>query len=140
MKDPTSVIIHSGNAEKEGEFIFIVDRAGEYTFCFSNAMSTFAEKTVNFEIMLSSEAKSNARRKAATGENAIEESAAPLEESLGKVREGLLKIERSVRYYKTREKVHFTCQATHGRRPFLWFANRLMNPWTWTTERPIAKL
>jgi hypothetical protein len=111
VKDPSGVIVHSGTAEKEGEFIFVVDRVGEYTFCFSNTMSTFAEKTVNFDIVLSSEHKPLRRRPAAGGQQEGsggddgDESVAVLDESLRKVREGLVRIERSVRYYKIREKV-----------------------------------
>lgn len=104
VKDPSGVVVHSGNGEKEGEYIFTVDRPGEFTFCFSNAMSTFVEKTVNFEIALSGQTK---RRKAPTTEEGgkTDEAMNTVEESVQRVRESLVKIERSIRYYKTREKV-----------------------------------
>ena len=103
VKDPTGAVIHSGNGEKEGDFIFAVDRPGEYTFCFSNAMSTFAEKTVTFDITLATDAKPKGASAAA--KPAIDDVIPPIEQSLGKVRESLVKIERSIRHYKIREKV-----------------------------------
>lgn len=36
--------------ERQGDFVFTAKEAGEYRFCFDNDMSTFAEKTVDFEI------------------------------------------------------------------------------------------
>jgi hypothetical protein len=37
--------------------VFTAQQSGEYSFCFSNDMSTFAEKVVDFEITVSSPAK-----------------------------------------------------------------------------------
>lgn len=39
--------------EKQGEFSFSSHKTGEYQFCFSNDMSTFAEKSIEFEISVS---------------------------------------------------------------------------------------
>jgi emp24/gp25L/p24 family/GOLD len=39
-----------GERERQGDFVFTAQTAGEYSFCFSNDMSTFAEKLVDFEI------------------------------------------------------------------------------------------
>ena len=39
-----------GNKERQGDFVFTAQQTGEYSFCFSNDMSTFAEKIVDFEI------------------------------------------------------------------------------------------
>jgi len=40
----------SGEKERQGDFVFTAQNAGEYRFCFSNEMSTFADKMVDFEI------------------------------------------------------------------------------------------
>ena len=37
--------------------MFTAQQSGEYSFCFSNDMSTFAEKVVDFEITVSPPAK-----------------------------------------------------------------------------------
>jgi emp24/gp25L/p24 family/GOLD len=39
-----------GSKERQGDFVFTANDAGEYRFCFNNEMSTFAEKMVDFEI------------------------------------------------------------------------------------------
>lgn len=39
-----------GEKERQGDFVFTANDVGEYRFCFNNEMSTFAEKTVDFEI------------------------------------------------------------------------------------------
>jgi hypothetical protein len=39
-----------GEKERQGDFVFTAQTAGEYRFCFSNEMSTFADKMVDFEV------------------------------------------------------------------------------------------
>jgi hypothetical protein len=39
-----------GQKERQGDFVFTANKAGEYSFCFNNEFSTFAEKFVDFEI------------------------------------------------------------------------------------------
>lgn len=43
-------MILDGTKERQGDFVFTANDEGEYRFCFNNEMSTFAEKTVDFEI------------------------------------------------------------------------------------------
>jgi hypothetical protein len=50
VKDPQGKVILDGTKERQGDFVFTAQNAGEYSFCFSNDMSTFAEKIVDFEI------------------------------------------------------------------------------------------
>lgn len=47
---PNDKIILEGTKERQGDFVFTVNEVGDYSFCFSNDMSTFAEKMVDFEI------------------------------------------------------------------------------------------
>lgn len=47
---PTDKVILDGSKERQGDFVFTANDPGEYRFCFSNEMSTFAEKMVDFEI------------------------------------------------------------------------------------------
>lgn len=42
--------VMEGQKERQGDFVFSAKVAGEYRFCFSNEMSTFADKMVDFEI------------------------------------------------------------------------------------------
>jgi hypothetical protein len=50
VKDPQQKTILDGTKERQGDFVFTAQQSGEYAFCFSNDMSTFAEKIVDFEI------------------------------------------------------------------------------------------
>lgn len=47
---PGGKVIMDGEKERQGDFVFTAQEVGEYRFCFNNEMSTFAEKTVDFEI------------------------------------------------------------------------------------------
>lgn len=47
---PNEKVILDGSKERQGDFVFTANDPGEYSFCFSNDMSTFAEKMVDFEI------------------------------------------------------------------------------------------
>ena len=105
VKDPDGVVMNSGLAEKDAEFVFSVDVVGEYSFCFSNAMSTFAHKVVNFDILLSGESKTVTKQ---TTNDADEGELRPIQASIDAVRDGLVKIERTLNFYRTREKVRQT--------------------------------
>ncbi|CAJ0870752.1 6794_t:CDS:2 [Entrophospora sp. SA101] len=48
--NPKGKTILNGEKERQGDFIFTANYVGEYSFCFANDMSTFAEKLVDFEI------------------------------------------------------------------------------------------
>lgn len=43
-------VIMEGEKEKQGDFVFTATDVGEYRFCFDNSVSTFSEKTVDFDI------------------------------------------------------------------------------------------
>ena len=51
---PTDRIILDGQKERQGDYVFTAQDPGEFRFCFSNDMSTFAEKMIDFEISVSS--------------------------------------------------------------------------------------
>src|SRR5438034_11811852 len=50
---PGEKVIIDGTKERQGDFVFTAQSAGEYKLCFDNEMSTFAEKMVDFEIAVS---------------------------------------------------------------------------------------
>lgn len=52
IKGPDDIVEYKEAKEKQGEFSFSVSKAGEYEFCLSNDMSTFAEKVVEFEVVV----------------------------------------------------------------------------------------
>ena len=50
VEGPFNKVILEGEKERQGDFVFTAQKAGDYSFCFDNEMSTFAEKFVDFEI------------------------------------------------------------------------------------------
>ena len=47
---PDGKIIMENSKERQLDSVFTAKTTGEYSFCFNNEMSTFAEKMVDFEI------------------------------------------------------------------------------------------
>ena len=50
---PNSKVVLDGQKERQGDFVFTANEIGEYKFCFNNDMSTYTEKTIDFEIAVS---------------------------------------------------------------------------------------
>jgi hypothetical protein len=50
VSGPNGKTILDGSKERQGDYVFTANEVGEYRFCFNNAMSTFAEKSVDFDI------------------------------------------------------------------------------------------
>ena len=40
----------TGEKERQGDFVFTAQTAGEYRVCFNNEISTFTDKMVDFEL------------------------------------------------------------------------------------------
>lgn len=51
---PNERVIMGNAKERQVDSVFTAKETGEYRFCFNNEMSTFAEKTVDFEIAVRS--------------------------------------------------------------------------------------
>lgn len=47
---PDGKVIMENSKERQLDSVFTAKATGEYSFCFNNEMSTFAEKMVDFEI------------------------------------------------------------------------------------------
>jgi hypothetical protein len=47
---PNDRTVMEATKERQGDFVFTAKEVGEYRVCFDNDMSTFSEKTVDFEI------------------------------------------------------------------------------------------
>ncbi|KAI5296867.1 3-dehydroquinate dehydratase (3-dehydroquinase), partial [Ascosphaera pollenicola] len=109
---PGDHIILDGQKERQGDYVFTAQAAGEYKFCFDNEMSTFAEKLVDFEITVENEEK--ARLPARPGSSP--EQASIIEESIFKISGQLSTISRNQKYFRTRENRNFsTVRSTENR-------------------------
>ncbi|KAG8891183.1 hypothetical protein FRB99_003799 [Tulasnella sp. 403] len=96
---PDGKVLLEGKREKQGDYVFTANSIGEYTFCFENDMSTLTEKLVDFDIMVESEP----RREAPAKLGQISDKTSALEESIYKLRNQLTGIQRTQKYFHTRE-------------------------------------
>ncbi|GAA5989437.1 hypothetical protein JCM11641_007904 [Rhodosporidiobolus odoratus] len=99
VTDPTDTIVIEGERERQGDYIYTAHSVGEYSFCFSNDMSSVSEKLVDFDIMVESEPRPIAPAKP----TALTEQTSSLEESIYKLSGSLSSIQRTQRYFRTRE-------------------------------------
>ncbi|OKL64255.1 hypothetical protein UA08_00395 [Talaromyces atroroseus] len=111
---PLEKVILDGTKERQGDFVFTAQSIGEYSFCFSNEMSTFAEKVVDFEIAVENEAKTELPSR----QGANPEQATAVEESLTKVSHLFSTISRNQKYFRTRENRNFHTVRSTERRIF----------------------
>lgn len=104
----------SGLKERQGDFVFTANTVGEYSFCFNNEMSTFADKLVDFEITVENEARAQLPSKQGTSP----EQTSALEESIFKLSGQLSTINRNQKYFRTRENRNFSTVRSTERRIF----------------------
>jgi len=113
---PSGKVILSGVSERQGEYVFTSQMAGDHKFCFSNTMSTFAEKMVDFEITIEHELK-----EAAPLSETSEKVLSPMEQSLNYIANKLNVVQKYARYFRTRQnRNHYTVISTEKK--VFWFA------------------
>lgn len=119
VQDPREKIILDGQRERQGDYVFTANHVGEYAFCFSNDMSTFAEKLVDFEITVEHEVRPSYQREGSSSQPP--ETLSAMEESLFRLSGSLTNIARTQKYFRTRENRNAsTVQSTESR--IFWFA------------------
>jgi hypothetical protein len=96
VTDPNDSIVLSGEKERQGDYIFTGHSPGEYSFCFSNDMSSFSEKLVDLDIMVESEP----RQEAPARPTSLTEHTSNLEESIYKLSGSLSSIQRTQKYFR----------------------------------------
>ncbi|KAG1120145.1 hypothetical protein G6F42_012813 [Rhizopus arrhizus] len=119
VKGPNGVSILNGEHERQGDFVFTANAYGEYSFCFSNDMSTFAEKLVDFEITVENEVRPNFQKDASGKEQPA--TLSEMEESLFRLSGSLTNIARTQKYFRTRENRNSATVISTESRIF-WFA------------------
>ncbi|OAP61700.1 hypothetical protein AYL99_03903 [Fonsecaea erecta] len=110
---PNDKKIMSGEKERQGDFVFTAQTAGEYRVCFNNEMSTFADKMVDFEIAVEDESKSALLPQKA---GSTPEQTSALEDLVFKISGQLSTVSRMQKYFRTRENRNFsTVRSTEQR-------------------------
>lgn len=110
----------SGDQERQGDFVFTANHVGEYAFCFSNDMSTWAEKLIDFEISAENEARPQFSKDSNGKEQP--ETLSEMEESLFRISGSITNIARTQKYFRTRENRNSATVASTESRIF-WFAS-----------------
>ncbi|KAI0491104.1 hypothetical protein F4859DRAFT_501148 [Xylaria cf. heliscus] len=109
---PSDKVILNGEKERQGDFVFTANELGDYKFCFNNAMSTYSEKFVDFEIAVEDEVRAQLPAK----QGSSPEQTSALEESIYKISGLLSTITRNQKYFRTRENRNFsTVRSTESR-------------------------
>ncbi|KAF2970063.1 hypothetical protein GQX73_g3501 [Xylaria multiplex] len=109
---PSDKVILNGEKERQGDFVFTANELGDYKFCFNNAMSTYTEKFVDFEIAVEDEVRAQLPAK----QGSSPEQTSVLEESIYKISGLLSTITRNQKYFRTRENRNFsTVRSTESR-------------------------
>ncbi|KAL7323164.1 hypothetical protein PS15p_211103 [Mucor circinelloides] len=119
--DPKGESILKGQEEKQGDYVFSAGLVGEYSFCFSNAMSTWADKLLDFEISIENE-QAPRQYQANSGEKDKPAKVTEIEESLSRIASSVTKIVRKQKYLRTRENRNFATVISTESRIF-WFAS-----------------
>lgn len=111
VKAPDGSIIAHEEKQRQGDWVFNADGVGEYEFCFSNEMSTFAEKVVDFEISLENDFKAIVDL-GKTQDLNLDGTVQSVEHISNQVNGAL----RSLQYYRTRNhRNHATVKSTESR-------------------------
>ncbi len=96
--DPQNKAVYAENKEMSGTFTFVASQTGLYFICFSNQMSSYTTKIVNFHMHVGSTlgAHQVAKKDHLTG----------LETSVLTLSEGMTFLKDEMDYLKTRERMH----------------------------------
>ncbi|OBZ86923.1 putative membrane protein C17A5.08 [Choanephora cucurbitarum] len=117
--NPDDSVILEGEQERQGDFVFTGNQVGEYSFCFSNDKSSWAEKLVDFEITMENEVRPEFKKDASGREQPT--TMTEMEESIFRIQGHLTNIQRTQKYFRTRENRNSaTVSSTEGR--IYWFA------------------
>ena len=99
ITNPSEKIVIQGEKERQGDFVFTAHEIGEHSFCLNNDMSSFSEKIIDFDITIENEPRSPPPLK----QTSIIDQASSLEESIYKLSGSLSNIQRTQKYFRTRE-------------------------------------
>ncbi|CAN6671951.1 protein Erp2p [Trichomonascus vanleenenianus] len=115
IKAPNGQVIYEQLKEREGEYAFTARLVGEYQFCFSNDMSTFSDKQVEFDLNIDSALKAQLPPSVGQGETES------VERTISLIEDRTNNILRQLHYYKTRNNRNESTVKSTGSRIF-WFS------------------
>lgn len=106
-------VILDGQKERQSDYVFTANEIGEYRFCFDNSISTFADKMIDFEVVVENEPRAAS---IPSKQGSTPEQTSVLEESIAKISSLLSSVSRQQKYFRTRENRNFsTVRSTESR-------------------------
>ncbi|KAG0233309.1 hypothetical protein BGW42_007507 [Actinomortierella wolfii] len=120
VRSPQDKVILSGEKERQGDFVITANHVGEYSFCFSNDMSTFAEKVIDFEITMEHERRNLQVSESERGQGPNAQASA-MDESVFRLSNEINHIDRIQKYFRTRENRNMATVVSTENRIF-WFS------------------
>ncbi|KAG5463510.1 MAG: putative endosomal cargo receptor [Olpidium bornovanus] len=118
VSDPKSQVLLSGQKERQGDYVLTANHVGEYSVCFSNRMSTFVDKVVDFEITAEDEhnpALADAK-KAESIKGASKEHTTRMYDTSKRISDNMWRIQRLQKIGRPREhRSMATVQSTESR-------------------------
>ena len=119
ITDPNQNVIYQDNKKRHGDFVFPAQIPGEYEFCFSNTMSTYLEKVVDFEIEVEGDGTGSKSVKASLPNQPNAKPLAHVENmraTIDSIDEQLNGLAKTIQFYKTRNgRNQATVQSTESR-------------------------
>eukprot|EP01116_Phalansterium_solitarium_P021867 TRINITY_DN6997_c0_g2_i1.p2 TRINITY_DN6997_c0_g2~~TRINITY_DN6997_c0_g2_i1.p2 ORF type:complete len:204 (+),score=59.51 TRINITY_DN6997_c0_g2_i1:155-766(+) len=112
LKAPDGRIVYNAEKQTEGKYSFVAHVDGEYSFCFSNRMSTLTPKVVSFIATLGDEPQQPKGPRPADLD--------PLDQAVQTLAEGIRAMEGDQEYMKMRERVHRNTNESTNSRVIWW--------------------
>lgn len=103
VKRPDGHVQYSKNKEAQSEFTFNANQVGEWEFCFSNGMSLYADKIIDFEIKADSELGPQYRAQMPVLPNTKPMAhVLTMQQTVDEIENQLDQLTKQLRYYKVR--------------------------------------
>lgn len=115
ISNPNDVVVISDQKQRQGDFSFNADIVGEYEFCFSNKMLSYAEKVIDFQLKVDGLEQKRAKLPVPANSKPIEH-VEQMKETINKISTQLDGLLRTMQYYKTRSnRNQATVRSTESR-------------------------
>ncbi len=123
---PSKLEVMSDSKQRQIDIVLAAQEIGEYSFCFFNSFSSTADKTLDFDISVEHEItesvtdpQNNLPPAVPSASKAKEDAriaALPMRRRVEDIEGGILRFDRALRYFKTRENRNFdTVLSTESR-------------------------